>query len=157
MRGIAFRGFAALAVVAQCWVCVAQQQGPSDRGEPTATTFCEIVRYSDRFDGRSVRFRASVVSDGIDHTALADPKCGPRTIIPRISEEASDRADIQQFRDAVFLQKPRGTAFKHVSATFTGTFTWDGKVRVLQVEKIEALTVTPRDPKPPSKAGKQQQ
>ena len=91
-----------------------------------------------------------MVSDGIDHTALADPKCGSPTIIPRISEEASDRSDIQKFRDAVFLEKPRGTAFKQVSATFTGTLRLFGKVRVLQVEKVEELTVTPRA----SKTGK---
>lgn len=153
MRGIAFRGFAALAALAQACICIAQQQGQSAGAEPIVTTFCDIVRNSERFDGRLVRFRSSVVSDGIDHTALSDPKCGPRTIIPRISEEASDRSDIQRFRDAVFLQKPRGTAFKHVSATFTGVLSWDGKVRVLQVEKVQELTVTPRDAKP-SNAGR---
>jgi hypothetical protein len=153
MRRVAFRGFASLAALAQACVCMAQQQGHSSGTEPIVTMFCEIVLHGERFDGRTVRFRASVVSDGIDHTALADPKCGTRTIIPRISEEASDRTDIQKFRDAVFLEKPRGTAFKQVSATFTGTFTVDGKVRVLQVEKVEELTVTHREAKP-SKTGK---
>lgn len=153
MRGTAFRGFAVLAALAQACVCMAQEQGHSAGAEPIVTTFCEIVLHSERFDGRPVRFRSSVVSDGIDHTALADSKCGSRTIIPRISEEASDRSDIQQFRDAVFLQKPRGTAFKQVSATFIGFFTLDGKLRVLQVEKVQELTVTPREAKP-SKTGK---
>lgn len=55
------------------------------------------------------------------------------------------------------LQAPRGTAFKQVSATFTGTFTWDGKIRLLQVEKIQELTVAPRDSKPRSKAAQQPQ
>jgi hypothetical protein len=153
MRGLAFRGFAALSGLAQACVCMAQQQGYSAGTEPLVTTFCEIVLHSERFDGRPVQFRASAISDGIDHTALADPKCGSRTIIPRISEEASDRSDVQQFRDAVFLQRPRGTAFKQVSATFTGTITLEGKVRVLQVEKVQDLTVTPREAKP-SKTGK---
>jgi hypothetical protein len=132
---------------------MAQQQGSPATAEPIVTTFCEIVQHSGRFDGKPVRFRASVVSDGIDHTALADPKCGSRTVVPRISEEASDRSDIQQFRDAIFLQKPRGTAFKRVSATFTGVFRLDGKVPVLQVEKVQELMVTPREEQP-SKTGR---
>jgi hypothetical protein len=78
----------------------------------------------------------------MEHTVLADPKCKLH-IVPRISEEASERVDVQKFRDSIFVDKPRGTAYKRVSATFTGTFLWDGRIRALQIEEITELTTTP--------------
>jgi hypothetical protein len=152
---IDFRRLFILAAITQSSVCMAQLQETPTGVKTVVTTFCDIVQHSERFSGVRVRFRSAVISDGIDHTALADPKCKPR-IIPRISEEVSGHSDVQQFRDAIFLQKPRGTAFKQVSATFTGTFVWDHRVRVLQVEAVQELTVTPRDENA-SKAGKQMQ
>lgn len=121
-------------------VCVGQLREQA-KVEPIVTTFCEVVRHSETWNGKLVRIRASVISDGMDHTALADPKCSVR-ITPRISEEASDRADVQQFTRSLFIDTPRGTAFKQVSATFTGTFVWDRRVRVLQIEQVKDLTVT---------------
>ncbi len=105
------------------------------------TNFCEVARGSEHWNGVRVRVRASVISDGIDHTALADAKCRAYRIVPRISEQASQREDVQQFRRSLFLDAPRGTAFKQVSAIFSGRFIWDGKLRVLQIDRIEDLTV----------------
>jgi hypothetical protein len=143
MIRIDFRGFVILVAMTQSSVCMAQLQEPPPASVKTVvTTFCDIVQHSEQFNGKRVRFRSSVISDGIDHTALADLKCKPR-ISPRISEEVSGHRDVQQFRDTIFVQKPRGTAYKQVSATFTGVFVWDRVTRVIQIEEIQEITVTP--------------
>jgi hypothetical protein len=123
-------------------ICGAQPQQHTNM-DPVVTTLCDVISHSETWNGKRVRFRASVISDGIDHTALADPKCKDR-VIPRISEEARDRPDVARFWRSLFIDKPRGTAFKEVSATFTGTFVLDRKVRALQVEEVRDLTVTPK-------------
>ena len=112
---------------------------------PVVTTLCEVIRHREKWEGKRVQFRASVISDGIDHTALADPGCRFR-VIPRISEQNSNRTDVQRFRRAVFVDPPRGTAFKTISATFVGKLAWERRgVAVLEVEEVKDLAVAERD------------
>jgi hypothetical protein len=109
--------------------------------KPVETTLCDVVTHSVRFAAKLVRFHASLLSDGLEHAVLVDHRC-ELGIIPHIPDEFKSRPDIQAFERAVDSGRP-GTLDKRVSATFTGTFVRNGQKRILEVEVIANVKITP--------------
>jgi hypothetical protein len=105
------------------------------------TTVCRIAAHPERFSGKQVRVRASVLSDGLERTVLVDPGCR-FGIVPQISTEIRGRPDIQAFEDAIFGQNP-GTSKKRIAGVFTGVVSWRSKVASLQIQEITDLEVSP--------------
>lgn len=134
-----------------CFACSSYGQSqPTEPEKPVETTVCQLVAHCKRFDGKRVQFRASVISDGFEYTALVDAEC-KQGIVPQTSDEADKRPDVDAFNRALGEGKP-GTASKNISATFTGRFSCKpsssspGHRRVIQIEQVSGLEVTKTNP-----------
>jgi len=130
-----------------CLACSSYGQSqPTEPEKPIQATVCQLVTHCKRFDGRRVQFRASVVSDGFEYTALVDSEC-KKGIVPQTSDEADKRPDVDAFNHALAERKP-GTTGKQISATFIGRFTCKPRSssptrrRVIEIEQVSGLEVT---------------
>lgn len=90
--------------------------------KPRATDLCTLVSRPAEFDHQVVQVRATVQSDGIEHTGLIDDACQGKGVALSISNESAARPDVKQLVDAIFHQGRMGTIGKHITATVSGTF-----------------------------------
>ena len=105
-------------------------------------TVCRLVREPGRFRGKTVRVKALVESDLIEHTMLSDESCQSYGISLWIPHDLDDNADVIALRSVLKEQwKPRAPKTQ-VSGVFTGTFSVEGKKRFLKVSKIEERRVS---------------
>jgi hypothetical protein len=132
-------------------VCLAFGQSQATEPEkPAETTVCELIAHCKKFDGKRVQFRASVSSDWFEHTALVDPQC-EAGVVPRTSDEADKRPDVDAFNRAMDEGKPGNTDL-HISAVFTGRFVCKAASksprdrRVIEIDRVDALDVTRTKP-----------
>lgn len=125
--------------LAACWKLSGGPQPNSD--ETIEVTLCNITRQLSRFSGKRVRFHATVISDGLEHTVLVDRGC-KLGIIPRIPDQFANKDDIRAFERSLDNGAP-GTFDKTVTATFTGLFSLQSRKRVLEVEEVHDLKITP--------------
>lgn len=110
------------------------------------TTVCELVRRPNRFANASVRIRAVVMSDLIEHTVLVDNACPARGISLWIPHELDDAANVQKLRSELRRQWTEHSYETQVNAVFTGTFLHERNKRYLKVSSIERPTVAPGTP-----------
>jgi hypothetical protein len=127
-------------------ICPAHAQGKEElASEPIQTNLCDVVANSAHFSGKRVRFRATVLSDGLEHTVLVDPKC-KGGIVPVTTDQSKDRPDVKALDRAVAKGK-QGTDGKRITAVFTGLFKYDEGAsrqrasRVVELEKITNLRI----------------
>jgi len=145
---------------------VSAQSKPDVPPKPIDTSVGELVANSDRFNGKTVRVRASFITDGLEHSSLEEPKCrladaltdessvDPECkygIVPWVRDEVEHHPDIEAL-DAALSKGRRGTIDKHIVAMFTGRFvckpTCSAKGgRILEIEQIAELQVTKVKPK----------
>jgi hypothetical protein len=132
-------------------VCLAFGQPQSTEPEkPIETTVCELVAHCKKFDGKRVQFRASVSSDWFEHTALVDSQC-EGGVVPRTSDEADKRPDVDAFNRAMDEGKPGNTDL-HISAVFTGRFVckaaskYPKDRRVIEIDQVDAFDVNRTKP-----------
>lgn len=126
-------------LLSACWNLSGAPQPASEA--PIESTLCNIIRQASRFSGKRVRFHATVMTDGYEHTVLVDRAC-KQGIIPRIPDEFASKDDIRAFESALDGGTP-GTSDKTVTATFTGLFGVQSRKRVLEVEEVRDLKITP--------------
>ena len=105
----------------------------------------DTVRDRQRFDGKKVRFFASFQSDGLEHSALINSRCG-RGIIPFAPDEVEHHPDIEAFDHALDKGR-RGTMDKRIVAMFTGQFVRKPNPSshtrfFLEIKRIDHLQVT---------------
>lgn len=114
--------------------------------KPIEVTLCKLVAKCKKFDGKRVRFHASVISDWFEHTALFDRKC-QRGLVPWIPDELEKHPDIEAFNRAMEEGKP-GRRDLRIAAVFTGRFTCKSTSSfhrgrsILEIEEISELEVT---------------
>lgn len=102
-------------------------------------TICSLAAHPKRYENEVVRVRASVRSDGLEHTMLVDGKCpAVRVNVVPISEEPD--GDLDELDAAIFAE-PRGTVTKSVTGTFVGRFRWHGRKQALSIDLISATNV----------------
>lgn len=123
---------------------------------PAETTVCELVSKCAQFDKQLVRFRAEFVSDGLEHSVLLDTTKCSQGIQPWTSKAVDRHADIKAL-DAALAKGYRGTTDKQIVGTFTGRYecssaTGTRAPRILRIESIEGLTVTPRNSESPNQS-----
>ncbi len=85
------------------------------------TTVCVIVSQPQQFDQRIVRFKALVLSDGLEGTVLFDSQCPEKGIELYVGSESSNDKGWIALWDAIFRGRP-GTRGKEIAGTFTGKF-----------------------------------
>jgi hypothetical protein len=113
--------------------------------KPMNTTICKIVIHCGTYDGKIVRFRASVWSDWFEKIALSDPKCDGG-IIPLVSQKSLEKPDVQAYYNEVVKGKP-GDWDLLITATFTGRLICESNSpkytghRIIQIDKVENLEV----------------
>jgi hypothetical protein len=114
------------------------------------TTVCSIVLHPEEFDGRLVRVRARINSDGIERTVLFSDKCPDRGIALVVPPECSQTTGVLSLHRAIFGGHP-GTADKRIEGTFSGTFLWSPMgvpSRTMQVQQITHIQVSSLEEKP---------
>ena len=128
-----------------CFACSSYGQSqPTEPEKPVETTVCQLVAHCKRFDGKRVQFRASVISDGFEYTALVDSECR-QGIVPQTSDEADKHPDVDAFNRALAEVKPGTAKSKQIRATFTGRFTCKPgsssptRRRVIEIEQVSGL------------------
>lgn len=107
-------------------------------------TVCQLVQTPKEFKGRVVRVWAIVESDLIEHTMLIDGSCGSAGIFLWIPHEADNKADFRELRQSLKDRWKPGVAKTRITATFTGTFSLEGKRRFLKAWKVENVEVGER-------------
>jgi hypothetical protein len=112
--------------------------------KPLHTTVCQIAKHCGPYDGKIVRFRASVLSDWFENIILSDPAC-EGGVMPLFSEEALEKRDVLAFHNELLKGKP-GDLDLLITATFTGRISCESNLtnkrsRTIQIEKVENLEV----------------
>ena len=123
-----------------CSVIAARALLAQSAEPPITTTVCKLVKKPDALNGKYVRFRAMVESDGIERTVLVDRGCN-LGIAPYAGEKGDDDTGVQAFEKAL---QPAGTAHKKVTGVFYGRFeSHIGSIPrfVLRLEHVEELKV----------------
>ena len=87
-------------------------------GEPVTVPICVVVADPEKYDGKLIRVTGSVVSDGLEVTAVVDKSCGGKGMI--LTRESPPGA-LKKLDDAIFTGYP-GTTDKYITVTLTGTF-----------------------------------
>lgn len=125
---------------------------------PVELTVCQLVSNCSQFDHKRVRFKAEFLSDGLESSSLVDPPNCSQGIQPWTSKAVDRHSDIKAL-DAALAKGYRGTIDKQVVGTFTGRYECSSATgtkgpRILHIESIEGLTVTPRKPESPEQSSK---
>lgn len=103
-------------------------------------TVCEISANPQRYDHKIVRVRGTVVSDGLEHTNIADSACPSAGIGLQFSHSGAKTAGARRLRhEIVYSQRPDLLA---ISVTLRGTF-WlsEDQVRWISTDKISLVSV----------------
>jgi hypothetical protein len=113
--------------------CSKAQKPPIDTG------VCSLAESPPAFDGKVVRVRAHIESDGMHSASVADPEC-PDSLVAITWANAEQNSRIRDLIDTLFskAQHP-GTLDKEIRASVTGTFHWSASDR--PVQRIELLDV----------------
>jgi hypothetical protein len=132
-------------------LAVHAQNSPNTSQKPKETTVCQIVADCRNFNGKLVRFRASVLSDWFEYTALVDSSC-ERGIVPGTLDDTDKRPSVGAFFSTLEMgrQRKNGKAKGKelsIKATFTGRFICNlaspepTKRRIIQIVDVEDLEV----------------
>jgi hypothetical protein len=94
-----------------------------------------------RYNGKLIRVRAQVESDGIEHTVLLDPekRCN-KGVIPWTKRTSDGSDPFAPIDDAIYRRGQFGTIDKKIVATFTGTFRSKRNKEHLIILEIESVT-----------------
>jgi hypothetical protein len=92
---------------------------PRQDQAPVEAELCTVVANARQFDGRWVRMRVRVDSDGREHTRLLDNKCGSRWIT--VASHAAPGANLRELKGVLFGSES-GTLDREVTATIVGRF-----------------------------------
>jgi hypothetical protein len=125
------------------------------RSAPLEVTVCKLVTKCSQYDQKRVRFKAEFISDGLENSSLVDTKKCSQGIQPWTSKAVDRHSDIKTL-NAALAKGYRGTRDKQIVATFTGRYECGSKAatnnpRILRIESIKNLTVTPRNTDSPGR------
>ena len=103
-------------------------------------TVCELSSNAKLYNGQKVQVRATVESDGIEHTILADPACPNLGVAYKSTDSAAHSKLGQKLFQELFETGAPGSVGKHISVTVVGHF-FDGSdtvggPRTLLVEQV---------------------
>ena len=112
--------------------------------EGVDATVCQLVHAPNRFNGKTVRVKALVESDMIEHTMLVDESCKSYGVSLWIPHDLDDNSEVKELRKALKEQWKPGAAKTRVLGVFRGTFSIEGKKRFLKVAKAEKIEVGAR-------------
>lgn len=108
-------------------------------------SLCEIASHPAQYNDTVVEFRASVGSDGIEHTGVSDPSCPTLGAALYIPERVAASPGIAQIENAIYRTGYIGTIGKHISALVRGTFVYTpGKQPARALVLMAASEVTVR-------------
>jgi len=103
------------------------------------TNVCDLAKRSNHFDKATVRVRAIVMSDLIEHTMLIDNECPANGISLWIPHELDDSADVRTLRSELRRQWAIPPSNKKISAAFEGAFLREHRKLYLRVSGIDQI------------------
>ncbi len=126
--------------------CLLNDGGASATGNYIDATVCELAVHPGEFNNRLVRVRASIGSDGIEHTVLKDDTCPDNGVALSVSSEAEQKDwALRALHEAISrLGLPGTSDNKKISGIFLGKFTErtkDFPPRLFSLEKVLDLTI----------------
>src|SRR5438034_2966164 len=98
----------------------------AQQNEPRNVSVCELVDSPKEFNGKYVRVRAQVSSDGIERTNLKDDAC-QKGVALWIPQDVRKNPDVAKLEDALYRRGSPGTMGKKIDGTFEGRFEWRSK------------------------------
>jgi hypothetical protein len=142
-----------LALTAACVVALAPRMVRCAAPElpARAVAFCEIVSHPDRYDHSRVAFTTSIVSDGIENTALLDPSCPKRGMALVVSPDVKRSTGFQKIWAGIYRTGYIGTLDKRITARFSGTFLYtpaNTPARTLVLDSVSQVNVVVRQHQP---------
>ena len=99
------------------------------------TSFCQIAEHAASFEGRKVRFRSQIESDGLHGSYLADKGCGKSIAIG-----TADTQGMNAVNEVIYTVGAPGTMKKSVSAIWIGRIRNHGSAVFLDVERVEDVS-----------------
>lgn len=100
----------------------------AQQNEPRNVSVCQLVDSPKEFNGKYVRVRAQVSSDGIERTNLKDDACR-KGVALWIPQDVRKDPDVSKLEDALYRRGSPGTMGKKIDGTFEGRFEWRPKER----------------------------
>jgi len=132
-----------LAVLALVTILFAPGSCAAKSDDPVATSLCDLIKNYQSFDGKIVKVRARVRSDGLEHTDLIDKSCpGVSASLESTHWDTVPGADI--LNDALMSDGPHTSQNRLVFATFVGVLKIDPlpyQMRKFYVDKIIDIVV----------------
>jgi len=116
----------------------------AQQNQPRNTSICDLVDSPKKFNGKYVRVRAQVSSDGIERTNLMDDSC-QKGVALWIPQDVRKDPDVAKLEDALYRRGSPGTMGKNIEGTFEGRFEWRPKQKtraiVLVLKSVSDLKV----------------
>jgi hypothetical protein len=114
-------------------------------------TVCSVAATPSSFNGKVVRLRANIESDGMHSSHLTDVRCH-RTSIFVTWEAAQSNPRLRGLIDTIYsMAQHPGTLDKEITASFTGVFHWrESKRPALSIDLTDVtdVVVKPRADSP---------
>jgi len=105
------------------------------------TSVCELAQQSKKFAQTTVRIRATVQTDFIEHTMIVDRNCPKIAASLWIPHELDNTKGVEQLRAVLRRQWMDSTSkIPGVDAEMTGDFIVEGKRRYFRVRSIDSVT-----------------
>lgn len=110
------------------------------------TSICLIAATPQQYANKTIKTRASILSDGIEHIVLVDERCPGVGVVPLFS--ATDVATGGAALSAAIYSGRPGTTDKRITATFLGVVHRNGAAApplTLELSGVSEIEVTPVD------------
>jgi hypothetical protein len=113
-------------------------------------SLCAVATDPQQYNDKVISVQGQYETDGIEHEALFDHDCNNTGFGLIVSGRAQG---VEELRTALQGGR-RGTRDKIINGTFTGVFQWKPKDHpslILNVDRLQDITVAPKPPKPLNK------
>lgn len=140
-------------------VVVALTIGGCDFKEPEVvdSSLCSIASTPAAFDGKKVRLRSRIESDGMHSSWLSDPSCA-EVALPVTWDAAEKNTRLRGLIDTIYSRAEHpGTLDKEITASFVGVLYWEQSQRPgrrLDLVDVTDVVIRPRPDSPFAKLPK---
>lgn len=109
------------------------------KNEPIDVTLCEVRDHPNIYNGMLIRFKATILSDALEGTALFDKSCRSRSVGVDIR---NGDADWSAVNDIVFSKRYLNSNKKVLTAYFVGIFHHEKKSNYVSVMSISNIDLS---------------
>jgi len=110
---------------------------------PINASICDVVAHPKQYEGKLIRVKGWIESDGIENTTIVDRMCESKGFAVGNTTTAFEQSGIPELQRAIFSGSP-GTRSKEIRATIVGVVhqrSEEGPFRTIIPVKVSDITV----------------